>query len=108
MASPLQVDIDDLKMGPVIGRGSSSLVRRAIHKPSRTQLALKVCYINDSSNSLFRINNCFFQPGDQYVRQENERCDYQGNSNPLRCQVPSVRSYLNPLQLRITCSHQSD
>ena len=41
------VDPSTLELHDVVGRGASSVVRRAIHKPSSTPLALKIFNIND-------------------------------------------------------------
>lgn len=40
---------EDLTVGPVIGRGCSSCVLRAVHKPTGLQLALKVINMFDKS-----------------------------------------------------------
>lgn len=41
------VDPKSLELHDVVGRGACSVVRRAIHTPSRTPLALKIFNIND-------------------------------------------------------------
>jgi len=41
------VDPSTLELHDIVGRGASSVVRRAIHKPTGTPLALKVFNIND-------------------------------------------------------------
>ncbi len=43
------VKVEELDIGPVIGRGCSSYVQRAMHKPTGTMLALKVINIHDKS-----------------------------------------------------------
>jgi hypothetical protein len=41
------VDPSSLDVYDVVGRGASSVVRRAIHRPTGTPLALKVFNVND-------------------------------------------------------------
>lgn len=43
------VSLDDLDVQEIIGRGASSFVRRAIHKPTNTALALKVINMYDET-----------------------------------------------------------
>ena len=40
---------EELEVGPIIGRGASSYVQRATHRPTGTQLALKVINMFDKS-----------------------------------------------------------
>jgi len=48
-AKTFVVDPDSMELGDVIGRGASSYVQRAVHRPTGTPLALKVISIFDKS-----------------------------------------------------------
>lgn len=42
-----KVAYEDLEIGQVIGKGSTGAVLEAVHKPTGTRLALKVCVCMD-------------------------------------------------------------
>ena len=43
------LQLQDLELLEVLGKGASSLVRRAVHKPSQTQLAVKIINVFDKT-----------------------------------------------------------
>lgn len=56
------VDPGDLQRGATIGRGASSVVQLALHKPTQTVLALKVCVLLNGRPSCLSNHHAVLLP----------------------------------------------
>ena len=76
--------LQDLEMGEVLGKGASSLVRRAVHTPSQTELAVKIISVFDKAKRdqllrelrtlyssafpwLVSFHDCLYDEGAMYI-----------------------------------------
>jgi len=76
--------LQDLEMGEILGKGASSLVRRAVHKPSQTELAVKIISVFDKAKRdqllrelrtlyssafpwLVSFHDCLYDEGSMYI-----------------------------------------
>ena len=84
VARVVGLKLQDLEMGEIIGKGASSLVRRAIHKPSQTELAVKIISVFDKAKRdqllrelrtlyssafpwLVSFHDCLYDEGAMYI-----------------------------------------
>ena len=77
----LGLKLSDLEMFEVLGKGASSLVRKARHKPSQTDLAVKIINVFDKSKRdqllrtlyssafpwLVTFHDCLYDDGAMYI-----------------------------------------
>ena len=104
--------LQDLELLEVLGKGASSLVRRAVHTPSQTELAVKVINVFDKAKRdqllrelrtlyssayqwLVSFHDCLYDDGAMYIVLE---C--------VRCACPSPPSLHPPCTPGSTLCHQ--